>query len=125
MSGAGQCTNAFFGSDPAPGVTKTCELSSTAAPAPAPAPVVGSATLAWAAPQANADGTALTDLAGFRVYYGTARGTYTQSVTISSPTTLRYTIQNLSAGTYYMVVKAFDTSNIESAASTEVSKTIQ
>jgi hypothetical protein len=87
--------------------------------------VVGTATLAWAAPQANADGTALTDLAGFRVYYGTSHGVYSQSVTISSPTTLRYTIQNLSAGTYYMVVKAFDTSNIESAASTEVSKTIQ
>jgi hypothetical protein len=87
--------------------------------------VTGSATLAWAAPQANADGTALTDLAGFRVYYGTARGVYSQSVTISSASTLRYTIQNLPAGTYYMVVKAFDTSNMESAASTEVSKTVQ
>lgn len=86
---------------------------------------MGTATLAWAAPQANADGTALTDLAGFRVYYGTSRGAYSQSATINSPSTLGYTIQNLPAGTYYIVVKAFDTSNIESAASTEVSKTIQ
>jgi hypothetical protein len=77
------------------------------------------------APSVNADGTALTDLAGYRIYYGTTRGTYTQSVTVSSPSTLRYTIQNLSAGTYYMVVKAYDTSNIESTASTEVSKTVQ
>jgi hypothetical protein len=87
--------------------------------------VVGTATLAWAAPQTNADGSALSDLAGFRIYYGTAHASYSQTITVSGPSTLSYTIQNLSAGTYYMIVKAFDTSNNESASSAEVSKTIQ
>ena len=68
----------------------------------------------------------MSDLAGFRVYYGTARGNYSKSITVNSPTALRYTIENLAAGnTYYMTVTAFDTSGNESAASTEVSKTIQ
>ena len=87
--------------------------------------MVGTAALTWAAPVVNVDGTALNDLAGYRIYYGSVRGVYSQTVTVNSPTALTYTIQNLSAGTYYLIVKAFDTANIESAASTEVTKTIQ
>lgn len=37
VSGAGQCTNGFFGSDPVPNVAKTCEVRST----PTPPPVAG------------------------------------------------------------------------------------
>jgi len=85
---------------------------------------VGSATLAWVAPRTNADGSALADLAGFRIYYGTTSGSYSKSITINSAYTTNYTISNLSAGTYYMIVKAFDTSNNESAASSQLSKTI-
>ncbi len=67
----------------------------------------------------------MTDLAGFRIYYGTARGSYSKSVAINSPTTLRHTIESLSAGTtYYMAVTAVDTNGNESAPSAEVSKTI-
>jgi hypothetical protein len=64
-------------------------------------------------------------LAGFRVYYGTAKGSYSSSITINNPATTTYTIANLPAGTYYMTVKAFDTSNNESASSTELSKVIK
>lgn len=67
----------------------------------------------------------MTGLAGYRIYYGSSHGSYSQTITVSGLSTLSYTIQNLSAGTYYMVVKAFDTSNIESVASVEVSKTIK
>jgi hypothetical protein len=67
----------------------------------------------------------LSDLAGFRVYYGTASGSYSKSITISSPYTTSYTISNLPASTYYMIVKAYDTSNNESSASSELSKTIK
>jgi ABC-type glycerol-3-phosphate transport system substrate-binding protein len=35
-----------------------------------------SATLTWDAPTTNVDGTPLTDLAGYKVYYGTALGNY-------------------------------------------------
>ena len=81
--------------------------------------------LAWTAPQTDSDGRALTDLTGFRIYYGNQRGSYTQSVTVSNPSTLSYTITNLSAGTYYMVITTVDASNNESAPSAEISKAVQ
>ncbi len=37
ISGGGTCSNTFFGTDPDPGVVKSCQVA-TAAPAPAPAP---------------------------------------------------------------------------------------
>lgn len=123
VGGSGQCSNEFFGTDPAPGVGKTCELLDGASQRPVTAS--GSATLSWTAPQTNADGSALTDLAGFRIYYGTSSGAYPKVVTINNPAATRYTIEPLAAGTYYLIVKAFDTSNNESAASAEVSKTIR
>ena len=91
----------------------------------APAAATGTATLSWVAPQTKADGSALSDLAGYRIYYGTSSGSYTESVTISDPSATTYTLQNLSASTYYFVLRAYDTTNAESASSAEVSKTIQ
>jgi hypothetical protein len=64
-------------------------------------------------------------LAGFRIYYGTSSGNYASSVTIANPSTTNYTISNLSAGTYYLVVRAYDTHNNESSSSAELSKTIK
>ena len=80
--------------------------------------------MSWVAPQTNADGSALTDLAGYRIYYGTSSGTYSQSVTIADPSTTTYTIGNLPANTYFFVLKAFNKSSAESASSPELSKTI-
>ena len=95
------------------------------APAPAPPPVTGSLTVDWVAPTTKADGTPLTDLAGFRILIGTTSGTYAQTVTVPSPTTLTYTVSNLPANTYYAVAKAYDSSNTESGPSIEVSKIIK
>jgi len=66
----------------------------------------------------------LTDLAGFRIYYGTSSGNYSQVVPISGATTTSYTIENLPSGSYYLVLKAVDASSNESAATAEFSKTI-
>jgi hypothetical protein len=73
-----------------------------------------STTLSWAAPTLNEDGTALTDLAGYKLYWGTSVGTYPNSVTIDSPGILTYVVENLSAGTYYFVATAFNTADEES-----------
>lgn len=82
----------------------------------------GTATLAWKAPATNTDGTPLTDLAGFKVYYGTASGTYTNTVTIGKATS--YSVNNLAPGTYYFTVTAYDTTGLESGYSNEVAKTV-
>ena len=76
----------------------------------------GSATLSWTRPTTNTDGTPLTDLAGYRIYYGTSSGNYTQSINAGNVTT--YTVSNLTAGTtYYFVATAYDTSGYESGYS--------
>lgn len=94
------------------------------APAPAAAPASGTAALAWAAPQSAADGSALSGLAGYRIYYGTAHGSYPQMVAVSGASTVSYTIQNLTTGTYYLIVTSVDSNNNESAPSPEVTKTV-
>lgn len=100
-----------------------CATTAVTVPQPPP-PVVGSAKLSWTAPTTNADGTPLTDLAGYRIYYGTAPGVYGPPVAISSAATLTATITPLAAGQWYFIVRAFDTSGNESAASIEVLKVI-
>ena len=81
-----------------------------------------SATLSWDAPTTNTDGTELTDLAGYKVYYGTSSGVYDNVIDVAEGTT--YTLTNISPATYYLVVTAYDEGGNESDYSNEVSKTI-
>ncbi len=87
--------------------------------------LTGKATLAWTAPTTNDNASPLTDLAGFKVHYGTSPGQYTSTVVISNPTATTYTVTGLPAGaTYYFVVTAYNTSGVESLPSSEASKKI-
>jgi hypothetical protein len=87
-----------------------------------PAPTssgTGSATLSWTL---NSEA----DLAGYKLYVGTAPGRYTYA---GSPVIIglmgSYTLSGLPMGqTYYFALSAFDSSGNESALSSEVSKSI-
>ena len=80
-------------------------------------------TLSWIPPTTRADGTPLTDLAAYKIYFGTSSGNYTQNIDVGNVTS--YTVTNLSTGTaYYFATTAYDASNNESSFSNEVSKTI-
>lgn len=60
------------------------------------------------------------DLAGYKVYYGIASGTYGNPISVGNVTA--YTLTSLTVGqTYYIVLTAIDTSNNESGYSNEVS----
>lgn len=85
---------------------------------------MGSATLAWTAPTTNANGTALTNLAGYYIYYGTSPGSMSNQIQVTNPATLTYTVTNLSAGTWYFAVTAYTNSGLQSAKSDVGSKTI-
>jgi hypothetical protein len=85
----------------------------------------GSATLSWTPPTLNTDGSALTNLAGYRVLWGPAAGNYTSSVTVNNPGLTSYVVENLAPGTYYFAVSARNSSGVESAPSTSASKTIR
>ena len=81
-------------------------------------------TISWDAPTTNTDGSPLTNLAGYKVYLGTAPRSYTSSVDAGQAKSIVLT--NLTQGkTYYFTVTAYNTSNIESAYSAELSKTMQ
>lgn len=63
------------------------------------------------------------DLAGYRVYYGTASGAYDFNLDAGNATTVE--IGGLNAGsTYYFIVTAYDASGNESAPADEVSVVI-
>jgi hypothetical protein len=81
------------------------------------------ADLSWDAPTENVDGTPLTDLAGYNIYWGTVSRQYDFSVALSDPGLLSYQIQ-LAPGTYYFSMTATDVDGNESAFSNEVSKLI-
>jgi hypothetical protein len=84
----------------------------------------GSATLSWVAPSQNADGTPLTDLAGFQVQYGRSEGDLSQSVTLDNPSLNRYVVENLSDGIWFFSVAAINSRGVLSASSSVASKTI-
>ena len=67
----------------------------------------------------------MNDLAGYRVFYGAVSGSYTNSVSISDARAVSHTLRNLPAGAYYVVVRAYDASNNESAASVEAGKVVR
>lgn len=81
-----------------------------------------SAVLTWDPPVTNEDGTYLNDLAGYKVYYGTGSGDYTESVDAGN--TVVYEVGNLAeGGTYYFAATAYDSAGNESRYSEEISKT--
>ena len=84
----------------------------------------GTALLSWTPPTENTDGSPLTDLAGYKIHYGTSPGSYNNTVTINNPGLTSYLIENLASSDWYFVMKSFNNSGIESSFSTEVSKTI-
>ena len=101
----------------------TITVAAASSSTPPPSSGTGSATIAWMPPTTKTDGSSLTNLAGYRIDYRTATGGVS-SVTVSNPGTTTYTIDNLSAGTYFFSVVAFDATGVESSPSSEVSKTI-
>ena len=88
------------------------------------APPPSSAVLSWVAPTTNTDGTPLTDLAGFVINYGTSATALNQTITVSGATATGYTIQGLSAGTWYFTVTAYTSVGTQSAPSNVASETI-
>jgi Fibronectin type III domain len=98
--------------------------STPAAPAPPASPTTGSATLSWTVPTQNTNGTPVSDLAGYHIYYGTTEGAWTSTITVLEATETSYVVSGLAAGTYYFAVVAFNTAGEDSPQSNIASKTI-
>jgi len=85
----------------------------------------GSAAMQWTVPTQNTDGSPLTDLAGYRIYYGTSSTSLDHSVDVNPATITSYTIAGLSRGvTYYFAIASVNTAGVSSDISSVISKTI-
>lgn len=97
---------------PAAPVVATFTIANVTPQPPNPIPVAG--TITWDLPVTNSDGSTLTDLAGFRIYTGTALVT-TVGPTVTS---WKYT----ASGTYHLT--SITTAGAESLDSTSVTVTL-
>ncbi len=84
----------------------------------------GSATLSWTPPTEITDGSVLTDLSGYKIYYGNESGNYQMSLQIDNPGIARYVVENLTPNTYFFVLTAINSRGIESEFSNEASKQV-
>ena len=84
-----------------------------------------SALIEWIPPTENTNGSPLTDLEGVRIYYGTSAANLSHMVQISSKTETSYTLNNLSAGTWYFAAVSYTTTGAQSARSSLVSTSVR
>ncbi len=97
-------------------VALTVAAAPAPTPPPPPPPTGTKASLSWSP-------VASTDLAGYKVYVGSASGRYGTPLDVGNMTS--YVASNLAVGnTYYFVVTSYSSSGSESAYSNEVSKSI-
>ena len=102
--------------DPGPGTGATTVAPSLSGP--------GSATLSWEAPTANSNDSPLTDLAGYRIYYGSSPEQLSHTVEIKTIGLQTYVLDDLEPGTWYFAVRALAANGSESKLSDIVAKTI-
>ena len=84
----------------------------------------GTATVNWTVPTTNTDGSALTDLAGYRVAYGRSAADLSQTADITTAGATSYTVNNLSTGEWFFAVYAINAAGVESDISNVATKTI-
>jgi hypothetical protein len=95
--------------------------ASVADAAKPPTSGTASLTLSWDAPTVNTDGSSLSNLKGYKVYYGAKSAVYTSVVDIPNPGLTTYVVQDLNAGTYYFALAAYNSQGVESGLTPEVS----
>lgn len=95
-------------------------------PAGPESPSTASATLAWDPPTTDADGEPLTDLAGYRLYFG-RRGPLVkgESEFVQVGLVTEHTLEGLEPGTNFFAVSAVDEDGNESELSNEVAARLE
>ena len=85
---------------------------------------IGSAsvTLSWTPPTEYEDGSPLTDLDGYYIYYGDEKGDYPNVIHIENESISTYVVGNLSEKTYYFVATSYNSQGVESRRSNVAKK---
>lgn len=85
---------------------------------------VGSASLSWTPPTENAGGSALSNLAGYKIYYGRNRDNLTEVIVLNNPGLTRYVVENLSPAKWFFSMTSVNSNSVESDRSAIASKSI-
>ena len=85
----------------------------------------GSACLSWTPPTQNTDGSPLTNLAGYRIYYGESAAVLHQTIQLNNAALTTYCVNDLAPGPWYFAVTAFTSTGAESAKSNIASKVVR
>ena len=104
-------------------VTSTSSSSGSSSGATT-SPTSDNVTLSWSAPTENTNGSALTNLTGYIIYYGTSASAMTQTIDINTVGMLTYVVDNLSAGSWYFQIVAVNAAGVQSSPSATVSASI-
>ena len=84
----------------------------------------GSATLSWTPPTENTDGSTLTNLAGYKIYYGRSKDSLSEVVEIRQPGLTTYVVEDLSPATWFFTMTSYNSEGVESSRSEVVSKPV-
>lgn len=85
---------------------------------------IGQALLSWMPPTLRSDGTPLMNLSGYRIYYGNSPAGLSNVINLDTAGVTNHVVENLSAGTWYFAISAFDSAGLESPMSASAAKTI-
>lgn len=88
--------------------------------------LVNGISLSWTAPTSRESGESisLSEIAGYRIYYGNSSGIYPNQFRIEDSTTVHAVLSDLESATYYVVLTTIDTDGRESTFSDEIARTL-
>jgi hypothetical protein len=82
----------------------------------------GTATVSWTAPAADING--MSNVAGYRIHYGSAAGSLNHVIDVDNAAAVSFTVGDLAPGVWYFAVTDYDADKIESSLSAVVQVTI-
>lgn len=71
-------------------------------------------TLNWQPPSGNTDGTPLSDLEGYRIYYGVDPADFSHVIELPNPGLTTYVVEELTPNVWYFVITALNSRGEES-----------
>src|SRR5688572_22601553 len=84
----------------------------------------GVATLRWGQPVSKVDGSALDDLAGYRIAYGREADDLDHSIFIDDPQQTSYEFATLASGTWFFAIIAVNANGLEGPPTPPAQKSI-
>ena len=99
-------------------------VSDASSPSSSSNATADSVTLSWSAPTENTNGSALTNLTGYIIYYGTSATAMTQTIDINTVGMLTHVVGDLSAGSWYFQIVAVNAAGVQSSPSATVNASI-